>query len=89
MIQKHGGVLKKTKVRAAGAARIGPAPFGGPDRADAPEGQPPGPAQDAAAAHRPEETAQARIIRQEDGLAIVEITCACGRTIQLQCQYAT
>ena len=29
----------------------------------------------------------ARILQQADGLALVEVTCVCGRKIQLHCRY--
>ena len=31
---------------------------------------------------------QARIIEQNDDHAVVEITCACGTTMRLRCDYA-
>lgn len=32
---------------------------------------------------------KARLIEQREGLAIVEVVCGCGRTIVLQCEYAS
>lgn len=31
---------------------------------------------------------RARLVEQREGMAIVEVVCACGRVMMLQCEYA-
>ena len=66
-------VLKREKVRMAGACRLGA------------HGVPAGAAPDAPGV--PAGRTQGRIIQQNDDGAVVEVTCACGRTIHLYCTY--
>jgi len=42
-----------------------------------------------ASAGSPAGAAQARIVKQEQGWAVIEVACACGQKIYVQCTYAT
>ena len=74
MVQKVMGVVKKDMIRSAPPCRI-----------DGMAGAA-SPATDSSPQHSGRE--QARIVEQKNGLAVVEVTCSCGKKMYLNCEYA-
>jgi len=71
MIERVTGVIKKDRVHLGGVVQISRM---GQLPVSAGAGCPNGSA------------GRARIIEQRDGMAVVEVTCACGKTTIIQCQ---
>jgi hypothetical protein len=71
-------ILKKQVIRPAAARMIAPAVIAAPAAARPV----------AAAPADGGEAVSARIVEQTAAFAVVEVCCACGRKIRLQCDYA-
>lgn len=75
MDQLSAGVIKRAALKQGAPRRIS----GGS------AGMAPTPASMPQASGKP---VTARVIQQNDTHAVIEVTCSCGQTIQLQCDYA-